>query len=362
MLAIHKPYVYNLATLIGENVMATSSGLLKDNLAMPYYGGTVAYAILGYVLGIAGLTHESGLVNAASTLLLSHAMTIAAYLIHECGHNLIFHHSRHNAVLGRFMSWLCGAAYGTYEDMRYKHFRHHVDNGDLVWFGYDEFFAARPALTSSIRFLEWFYIPAHDLLMHGIMVLTSFVIPQRRKQRARNVVVIIIRGSIFLTVAILLPKVALLYVIAYLLMMHVLRFMDSVQHDYPYTTTLFEYTQSSHKGDTVWEQAHTFSNLISLRFPKLNYLTLNFGYHNAHHANINLPFYRLPALHYEMTGDDPTYVIPFWPQLKLYHCNRVSRVYNPQPGDYPVGPDYLRSAQSGAGPIGGNAASFLTSF
>ncbi len=362
MLAIRMVYVYNQTALIGENVMATSSDLLKDNLALPCYGGTVAYAVLGYILGIAGLTHESGLVNAASTLLLAHAMTIAAYLVHECGHNLIFHQIRHNAMLGRFMSWLCGAAYGTYEDMRYKHFRHHVDNGDLVWFGYDEFFAKHPALTSSIRFLEWFYIPAHDLLMHGVMVFTSFVIPQRRKQRARNVAVILIRGSIFLAVAILFPKVALLYAIAYLLMMHVLRFMDSVQHDYPYTTTLFDYSPAPHKGDTEWEQVHTFSNPISLRFPRLNLLTLNFGYHNAHHADMNVPFYRLPALHYEMSGDDSKYVIPFWSQLKLYHRNRVSRIFNPQPENYPQGSEYLRTAQSGAGPIGGNAASFLTSF
>lgn len=342
--------------------MTTNSRLLKDSLALPYYSGTVAYAVFGYALGIAGLTHEAILVNAASTLLLAHAMTIAAYLIHECGHNLIFHHSRHNAILGRIMSWLCGAAYGTYEDMRYKHFRHHVDNGDLVWFDYDEFFAQHPTFTSITRFLEWFYVPAHDMLMHGVMVLTSFVIPQRRKQRARNVVVILIRGSVFLTVAILFPKVAVLYVIAYLLMMHVLRFMDSVQHDYPYTTTLFDYAKSPHKGDTEWEQEHTFSNPISLRFPKLNFLTLNFGYHNAHHANMNVPFYRLPALHFEMTGDDPKYVISFWSQLKLYHRNRVSRIYNPQPEDYPQGADYLHTAQFGAGAIGGNAASFLTSF
>jgi fatty acid desaturase len=71
-------------------------------------------------------------VNAAATLLLAHAMVIAAYLIHECGHNLVFKRSRHNAALGRAMSWLCGASYGTYEDMRYKHFRHHVDNDETT--------------------------------------------------------------------------------------------------------------------------------------------------------------------------------------------------------------------------------------
>jgi len=342
--------------------MSTNAGLLKEREGWRYYGAAVTYAIFGYGFGMVGLFSPSPSVNFAATLLLAHAMTIAAYLIHECGHNVIFHRHRDNATLGRMMSWLCGAAYGTYEDMRYKHFRHHVDNDDVVWFDYEDFFERHPLITKSIRVLEWFYIPAHDLLMHSVMIFTSFVIPQRRNQRLRNVSVILIRGGIFLTAVIFAPKVALLYAVAYLIMMHILRFMDSVQHDYPYSTTLFESSRAPRKGDTEWEQEHTFSNTLSSRFVRLNWLTLNFGYHNAHHANMHLPFYRLPALHAELSGNDANYVIPLSAQLKLYHRNRVSRIYNPQPDNYPKGKEYLRTAQSGVGLIGGNAASFLTSF
>ena len=338
------------------------AGLMKDRDGLRYFGAATGYAVIAYVLGFAGLFHGDTLINVVATLLLAHGMTIAAYLIHECGHNLVFAHSRHNAMLGRFLSWLCGAAYGTYEDMRYKHFRHHVDNDDVVWFDYDRFFEEHPRLTKLTRFLEWFYIPAHDLIMHAVMVFTSFIIPNRRKQRLRNVTVIVIRGGLFLLLLTYAPKVAIQYVIAYLIMMHVLRFMDSVQHDYPYNTTLFDYEKPPHKGDFEWEQLHTFSNPLSLRWPKLNWLTLNFGYHNAHHFDMNVPWYRLPDLHRELTGDDPDRVIPLWSQLKLYHRNRVRRIYNPQPEDYPTGADYLKVAQSGSGPIGGNAASFLTSF
>ena len=98
------------------------------------------------------------------------------------------------------------------------------------------------------RLLEWFYIPAHDLVMHFIMVFTSFIIPERRNQRARNVTVILIRGGIFMTAAVLFPKVAILYAVAYLLMMHVLRFMDALQHDYPYHATLFERAEAPTQG------------------------------------------------------------------------------------------------------------------
>jgi hypothetical protein len=137
----------------------------------------------------------------------------------------------------------------------------------VVWFEFVAFLEKHPLLTRFTRTLEWFYVPAHDLIMHAVMMLTSFVIPWRRDQRVRNLAVITIRGGIFVALLVLAPKVALLYVVAYLIMMHVLRFMDSVQHDYGYNPTLFEYVDPPHKGDAAWEQEHTFSNPISLRRP-----------------------------------------------------------------------------------------------
>jgi len=342
--------------------MAAITAILKEPEGLRYNGAALLYAVIGYLTGLAGLFQPAWPVNLLATLLLAHAMTVAAYLIHECGHNLVFKTNCNNARLGRFMSWICGAAYGTYEDMRYKHFRHHVDNDDVVWFEYEEYFEKHPLVLRMTRFLEWLYIPAHDLIMHFIMVFTSFIIPQRRDQRARNVAVILIRGSIFVALLILFPKVALLYAVAYMLMIHVLRFMDALQHDYPYNATLFDYVEPPHKGDFDWEQEHTFSVPLSTRFSRIDWLTLNFGYHNAHHSNMNVPWYRLPELHRELTGGNPEKIIPLRSQLRLYHRNRVLRVSNPQADDYPYGADYLRAARAGEGSIGGNAASFLTSF
>jgi fatty acid desaturase len=342
--------------------MSATARLFKEPKGVLMNGGALLYSVAGYVVGFAGLFHDSWAVNTVATLLLAHAMVIAAYLIHECAHNLVFRRGRHNAALGRALSWLCGASYGTYEDMRYKHFRHHVDNDDVVWFEYEKFFERHPLTLRLVRALEWLYIPAHDLVMHFVMVFTSFFIPERRAQRRRNLTVILVRGGVFVALLVYAPKVALLYVAAYLVMMHLLRFMDMLQHDYPYNPTLFEYARPPHKGDDAWEQEHTFSNPMSLRFPRLNWSTLNFGYHNAHHSDMNVPWYRLPELHRELTGNDPERVIPFSSQLKLYHRNRVLRVCNPQPEDYPKGAAYLRLARAGEGPIGGNAASFLTSF
>ncbi len=364
MLAIRRRQVYkgsNTANLSGGPVTAAAAAF-KEPQGLYFHGGAVLYACAATLAGFAGLFAASFALNAVAVLLLAHGMIIAAYLVHECAHNTVFRDARRNARLGRALSWLCGACYGTFEDIRYKHFRHHVDNDDVVWFDYDAFFARHAWLTRAVKVLEWLYIPAHDVLMHAIMVFTSFVIPERREQRARNVAVIALRGGAFVALAVWFPKVAVLYVLAYLIMIQVLRFMDMLQHDYPYNTTLYRVVTAPHRGDSDWEQAHTFSNPLSLRHERLNWLVLNFGFHNAHHSDMSVPWYRLPELHRELTGGDPRRVIPLSSQLRLFHSNRVRRVHNEQPENYPQGDDYLATARAGRGAIGGNAASFLTSF
>mgnify|MGYP000471007602 CR=1 FL=1 len=180
-----------------------------------YHGSALAYAVSAYILGFAGLFFASGLGLALSTLLLAHGMIIAAYMIHEAAHNTVFKDNAHNARLGEYLSWMCGSAYGTYEDMRFKHFRHHVDNDDVVWFDYEIFFARYPRVLKLVQGLEWFYIPAHEFIMHGIMILSAYVIPQRREQRTRNLTVICVRGGLFLALLVWAPGVACLYALAY---------------------------------------------------------------------------------------------------------------------------------------------------
>ncbi len=330
-----------------------------------YHGLAISYAIVGYGAGLAGLFHEHWAVNLIATLLLGHSMTIAAYLIHECGHNTIFRRNKPNARLGEVLNWICGAAYGRYEDIRYKHFRHHVDNDDSVWFEYPVFFEKHPLVLKIIQLLEWFYIPAHDIIMHAIMVFTSFIIPQRRNQRVRNVLMILVRGGLFFTALALAPKAALLYMVAYMIMIHILRFADGLQHDYASNPILFEEKPESRFGGRKTEQSHTFSNPVSLKYEKLNWFFLNFGFHNAHHARPTVPWYQLPAYHREQFGNDPERVIPFPAQVHMYHKYRVARITH-SGGDFDEfqdvwGEDYLAACRAGR-VYGGNAVSFLMSF
>lgn len=341
--------------------MTSITRILREPQGLVYNGGALAWAVVGYAAGLAGLFHPGWLVNLPATLLLGHAMVIAAYLMHESGHNLVFRKGRHNALLGEALGWLVGASYGRFEDIRHKHFRHHVDNDDIVWFDYEAFFRRHPRVLALTRVLEWCYIPAHDLLMHGLVCVSAFVIPQRRDQRLRNALVLLVRGGLFVAAIVFVPKVALLYAVAYCLMVTVLRFMDSLQHDYPYSTTLFERGRAPRRGDTQWEQEHTYSNPHSLRFEKANWLTLNFGFHNAHHADMQLPWYRLPAKHRELYGDDPAYVIPLGAQLSIFHRQRVRRITDNHGEETPSGREWLAAARRGE-VYGGNAASFLFAF
>ena len=148
-------------------------------------------------------------------------------------------------------------------------------------------------------------------------------------------------------------------------MMHILRFKDGVQHDYDGNPTLFVEDAPSRFGGRATEQAHTFSNPESLKHDWPNYFTLCFGFHNAHHKRPTVPWYRLPAYHRELFGDDPARVIPLPAQLRMYHAYRVERVTH-SGGDLdglptPWGEEYLERAQA-ARLYGGNAVSFLNSF
>ena len=145
-----------------------------------------------------------------------------------------------------------------------------------------------------------------------------------------------------------------------MIMMTVLRFMDSLQHDYGYNLVLFDGTPGPRRGDFVWEQEHTFSNPHTLKYDWPNWFTLNFGFHNTHHSDPTVPWYRLPALHRKLYRDDPAAVIPLGSQLKMFHKYRVARIMH-DGQSYPQGREYLRAAQE-ARISGGNAASFLTAF
>lgn len=332
--------------------------LFKNKSGFIYNSLALLYISLAYVLGFAGLFSEHWGLQLLSTLILAHSLIISSYILHECAHNTVMKLSEHNARLGRLLMWVNGSCYGQYEDIRYKHFRHHVENGDLCWFEYRHWLQKHPYVLKAVLLLEYLYIPAHEVLMHAVLVIGSFVIPQRKSQRLHNLTVIAVRGTLYALLLWFYPVVALLYAVAYMLMMVVLRFMDNLQHDYGGTHTLFDKTPLQQKGDKVYEQIHTFSNPLSTQYVWLNLLVLNFGFHNAHHAKPITPWFELPALHHQLFGENTQSIIPFMAQWQCYSRYRVKRVMQDEDID---AASFLNDAKKGQ-TAGINAVSFLTAF
>ena len=106
--------------------------------------------------------------------------------------------------------------------------------------------------------------------------------------------------------------------------------------------------------DRAYEQLNTFSNVVSLRWPSLNLLLLNFAYHNAHHEKPVAPWYRLPKLHEELYGDAYRQVVPMSELLSSFHRHRVRRVLSDDYGEFVDGP---KRAENFYGAVG---VSFLT--
>ncbi|TJY58377.1 fatty acid desaturase [Sinimarinibacterium sp. CAU 1509] len=299
-------------------------------------------AALGYALGvtaaaIGGLLSGTMLLQGIACLALAHSLVVAAYLIHECAHNSIFVSQAANRRLGAVLSWMVGASYGRYDDIRRKHLRHHSERADVIAYDYRALLLRHPGWLRAVQLAEWAYIPAVDLLMHALVIVLPFTSPKRRDRRTRVLVNLVVRGSLFVGMAWITPTAPLYYALAYLLFLHALRFMDVHQHTYAVLTTLDDGTPQRPAGDRAYEQRNTYSNPLAPTHPWIDRLMLNFGYHNAHHIHPSTPWHALPALHRAQPGSTPDHVLPFAALLRSYHRHRVARVLNGDAPDHAIG-------------------------
>ncbi len=314
-----------------------------------------AYILGAYVFGFVLIMAESWLANVGGILLLAHSMVIAAYFIHECAHDSLFRKNTHNELFGEAMLWICGASYSDYQAIRHKHTRHHVDRADVVSFDFREHLKAYPRLLKTIQFLEYLYIPALEIMMHALVIILPFIKENRKQYRARVITTLVLRIAFFTLLAWYSWKVLLLYPIAYMIFLTVMRFMDVHQHTYDVHETLDQKPgKEVEQYDRAFESRNTYSNIISERYPWLNLLVLNFSYHNVHHDQQIQPWYRLPKLHAELYGSKAPETLPFSNLLKSYHRYRVERVLNADPTELDVRGE--RSADF----IGVDGVSFLT--
>ena len=253
--------------------------------------------------------------------MMGHSLIVSAYLIHDLTHQTLFRHPGHNARLGRCLAFLTGACYGEYNELRRKHMRHHVERTDVVAVDYRAWLERHPLVRRIVESLEWCYIPAVDLIMHGLVMVAPFVFSDYRHLRVYTGTMLILRLSIFALLIVYQPAVAAGYAGAQLLMIHVLRLMDMHQHTYD---VVYGSVEGHERPDAEYERQHTFSNPLG-ESVLANLLVLNFGYHNAHHERPTAPWYRLPALHRELAGpQEQTFALA--DVLRNLHRYRVARV------------------------------------
>jgi fatty acid desaturase len=316
----------------------------------------LTYTLGGYAGGVALLTADHWLLNLAGVLLTAHTLVYAAYFIHEFAHQSIFRSAEANNRWGVLMSWLAGSCYATFGALRRKHMRHHIDRADVLTFDFKAFLNRSPTWVRQVVVaLEWAYVPAVEFVMHGYVMLLPFLKEERKAERGRVLAVLATRAVLFGLLAWYSVKAVLLYLVAYMIMLHVLRFTDAYQHTYDAFAVLEGGDIPNDKvRDRHYEQKNTYSNVVSVAHPWWNLLLLNFSYHNAHHERPIEPWYELPKLHAQLFPGEYAQVLPMSTLLKGYHRDRVARVLS---DDYGAVGEGQNKADGFLGAVG---VSFLT--
>jgi fatty acid desaturase len=321
------------------------SPLLKNSLAL-------AYTLLTYGFGVGLLFVRPWGWNAVGVILIIHGLVLTATFTHELIHGNIFkEHRQLNAFWGQVMTHINGACYAPWQDLVTHHFNHHIHHGDFVSFEPAPYFQTMPPWLRGIYLVcEWAYLPLFEFELRWRIILAPWLEKEKRHLRWRNLGLMLYRTALFGLMAWYSPKALLLYAIAYLSFVNLMRFADAFHHTYEYVIV----GQPIPKRDRIYEQAHTFSNLVSTRFPWLNLLFLNFGYHNAHHHNMSVPWHELPKLHQDVFKDAPGGIMPLSLLVWNYHKFRLQRLFAGQ-GEATL------SEESGLEAFtGGIAVSFLT--
>ena len=315
----------------------------------------LGYTFLGYFFGIFMLLQESIFWNIGGVLLVSHTLIYSAFFIHELMHTNVFRSRRLNSKFVVLLSWLNGACYARAADLRHKHIRHHLDRADVITFDFKKFLRDRPNVQKLVTLLEWAYIPAVEFMMRAYIIVSVFITSSRSVRRVEIILMLITRVCFLYVLALLSLKAVFLYGLSYLIFIHAMRFIDAYQHTYEaYVIEGYGEAPGIENRDQDYEYRNTYSNLVSRRYPLLNLLTLNFVYHNAHHAKTRAPWYELPELHQKLYGEENSQVTPMRTLFSNFHRYRVERV---------MSPDYMAPAKGPGGPkdfIGAVGVSFLT--
>lgn len=125
------------------------------------------------------------------------------------------------------------------------------------------------------------------------------------------------------------PIGCLIYLISYCSMYNVIRFFDCFSHTYD-VFQKDEMPKDGIKRNKKYDLEHTFSVVFAPgKITSIfNLISLNFGFHNAHHYNTSIPWFSLPTLHENIPVPLSTFTIDPIEALKQFHTYRIYRLYH----------------------------------
>jgi fatty acid desaturase len=339
--------VMNTSTVERRPLFREKEGVIPNTLVL-------AWTSLAWIMSFRLMGVDKIALNTLGVLLSVHTMILAAYLVHEAAHATLFSSLPANRRIGEWMSFIAGSCYASFDRIRHMHIRHHRDRADVTCFDFKGLMQRHPLIRRALFMLEWAYIPATGVVMHLQVVWRPFFVRSQRKFLKRSALTLVLRGALLAALAIWSVKAVFLYILSYGIFLHVLNFFDAFHHTFDQYFVEAEEPLPPHFRDRKYEQDNTYSNVIStdLRIPNL--LTLNFGYHNAHHERASVPWYRLPIMHQELYGETHQAVMPLKELMVTWHRNRVSRVYSANYGVPGQGEGRANSF------VGAHGVSFLT--
>ncbi|NJL39629.1 MAG: fatty acid desaturase [Leptolyngbyaceae cyanobacterium RM2_2_4] len=282
--------------------------------------------LCGYYGGTALLLPANAWLNCLGVFLLTYSLALTVFWAHEFMHDSVFKKRQTNTIGGNIVLWLNGGCYARFRDLKRWHIAHHVKNAEFSTVDVEDLIQKLPTATRRlILILEWLYFPAIAFLLQWRALTAPFWNPQRRDERLRVVVLLLLRGMMFTALGILSLKAVVLYFLSYTGMHVITQFTGAFFHTYE----TYRPDEAAPKRDQDYEQANTFSYVLSRRYLWLNFLLLNSGYHNAHHIMMQCPWHNLHQLDRDLNsryGQTEDCFIDLIQMFKNYHRFRMNRV------------------------------------
>ena len=108
------------------------------------------------------------------------------------------------------------------------HINHHIYHADVVPFDIPTFFEELPKpIRSFLVALEWTYFPALEFIMRWRLIVAPFINPEKRHLRGRTLAIMAYRGSLAMVIGLISWQALLLYFLAYVCFINLVRFADA---------------------------------------------------------------------------------------------------------------------------------------